>query len=99
NKYPWSKKALPAGTYRLRVPVPKSNRKTASEQNAMLPAGENAAPVALVVAALLCIQLQGGSDPLNADWTRCAEQTVVGGRVVLIWSVGRLFVNDRWGGG
>jgi hypothetical protein len=91
DKYQWSKEALPAGTYRLRVPVPGSNRKTASEQAAMLPAGEELAPVVLVAAALLCIQRQGGPDPLNGDWTRCAEQTAGGCRVGLTWYVGGLY--------
>ena len=99
DKYPWSKDALPAGIYRLRVPVRDSNWKTASEQDAMLPAGETSAPVVLVAAALLCICLQGGPDPLKNGWTRCLERSIVGDRVGLTWNVGRLCVNSRWDDG
>ena len=99
DKYPWSSTALPAGTYRLRVPVPGSNRKTASEQDAMLPAGETSAPVVLVAAALLCICFQGGPDPLKNGWTNCLERAVDGDRVVLTWCDGRLGVIGSWGGG
>ena len=99
DKYQWSREALPAGTYRLRLPVPDSNRKTGGEQQAMLPPGEQLAPAALVLAALLCTHLQGGPDPLGDDWTRCAEQTASGYRVALTWRVGRVgVVNSRDGG-
>ena len=96
DEYPWSQAALPAGTYHLRIPVPDSNRKTASEQDAMLPAGETSAPVVLTVAALLCICLQGGPDPLQNGWTRCAERSVDGFRVALTSHDGRLHVFDSW---
>ena len=97
DKYPWSEAALLAGVYFLRLPVPGSNRKTAREQAAMLAADEQLAPVALVAAALLCIYLQGGADPLDNCWTRCAEQTAGGDRAVLTWYGGRLDVYGYWG--
>ena len=96
NEYPWSQEALPAGIYRLRIPVPDSNWKTASEQDALLPAGETSAPVVLVATALLCIALQEAPDPLPNGWTRCLERAVDGCRVVLAWDDGRLGVDDGW---
>ena len=96
GKYPWSQAALPAGSYRLRIPVPNSNRKTAAEQDKILSAGETSAPVVLVAAALLCICLQGGPDPLKNGWTRCLERAVDGSRVALTWLDGRLYVLGRW---
>ncbi len=94
----WGRIAPPAGVYRLRVPVAGSNRRTASEQEAMLPAGETLAPVVLVAAAMLCIKRAGGPDPLNGDWTRCSEKTAVGDRAVLAWLGVRLGVNEYWDG-
>jgi hypothetical protein len=44
DKHAWSKQALPAGIYRLRVPVPDSNWKSAEEQDRMLQAVETLAP-------------------------------------------------------
>jgi len=96
DTYPWSTEALPAGDYHLRIPVSGSRRKTFAEQQAMFPPGEEVAPVVLVAAALLCIERQRGPDPLNRSWTRCAEQTAEGHRVVLFWSDGRLGVHDDW---
>ena len=98
DKYQWSNETLPAGIYLLRVPVPNSNRKTVGEQEAILPVGETLAPAVMVAAALICIRLQGGSDPLNDGWTRCREQSADGNRVVLTWVDGRLYVDDDWGG-
>jgi hypothetical protein len=93
DKLPWAKEAPPAGVYRLRLPVPGSERMTAGEQAALLPAGETLAPVALVVAALLCIRLQDGVDPLDGGWTRCAEQTA-GYHVDVAWIRDRLGVDS-----
>src|SRR5262249_21943948 len=98
DKSPCSKAAPPAGRHRLRIPVPGSQRKTCAEQQALLPQGEQVAPVVLVAVALLCIQRAGGADPLQDRWTRCAELAAGGCRVDLDWSVGRLFVNVFWDG-
>jgi hypothetical protein len=92
----WSTESPPAGTYRLRLPVPGSNLKTAAEQAAMLPADEKLAPVVLVVAALLCIHLQGGPDPLDNGWTRCADQSAGGCHAGLTWVGGRLGLFGYW---
>ena len=96
DKYGWIREAPPAGTYRLRIPFPGSSRKTAGEQQAMLPAGESVAPVSLILAALLCIEVQGGPDPLGGDWTRCAEPTAGDCRVTLGWRDGRIDVDLYW---
>ena len=96
DKYPWGQEALLVGTYRLRIPVPDSNRTTTNEQDAMLPAGETSAPVVLVVIALLCIALQGGPDPLQKGWTRCLERTRDDDRVALSWLDGSLCVCGDW---
>ncbi len=86
----WSTKTLPAGLYRLRLPVPDSNEKSASEQEAMLAEGESVAPAVLVAVALLCISLQGEPDPLHKGWVRCLEETSDHVRVELAWGNGRL---------
>jgi hypothetical protein len=98
DKYAWRQVALPAGSYRLRVPVPGSTNKTFAEQQALLPPSEQVAPVVLVAAALLCIRLQSGPDPLQNSWTRCLEQTAGGYRVVLCWLSDRLSVSGFWDG-
>ncbi len=96
DKYPWSIEKLPAGIYRLRVPVPDSNRKTFEEQEAMLPSGEQVAPVVLVPTAMLAHHLQKGEDLLKNDWTRFKAQAAGGGHVILGWSEGRLRVLNYW---
>jgi len=98
ERYDWSGASLPAGLYRLRVPVPDSTGKTFDEQRAMLPDGEEPAPAVLVASALLCLKLQGRPDPLEGGWTRCRERTFADHRVGLDWSGGRLRVNDYWAG-
>jgi hypothetical protein len=99
EKYDWCRQALPAGIYHLRIPVSGSFGKSFAEQQALLPEGEQPAPVVLVAAALLCLQKSGQPDRLQKKWTRCAEPTAVGNRAGLTWFVGRLDVIDDWGGG
>ncbi len=96
DQYPWSSAAPPAGDYALRLPVPSSRGKTLAEQQALLPPGEEVAPVVLVAAALLCIKLQDGRDPLNTDATRCKEQASDGDRVLVHLYQGRVLVNNYW---
>jgi hypothetical protein len=96
HTYPWSTEKLPSGIYRLRIPVPNSNRQTFAEQQSSLPSGEAPAPVVLVATALLAHRVQTGEDLLKNDWTRCKEQTADAVCVVLYWYDGRLFVNDYW---
>jgi hypothetical protein len=96
NTYPWSAEKLPPGNYRLRIPVPDSNRKTFAEQQRMLPPGEQVAPVVLVATALLARRLQTGEYLLKTDFTRCREATVFGLRVALDWLEGRLYVGRYW---
>ncbi len=98
DKYPWSTEKLPSGIYRLRVPVPNSNRQTFAEQAKSLPSGEEPAPVVLVATALLAHHLQTGEDLLKNDFTRCKEQTTDDHRVVLYWGGGRLYVGYGWDG-
>jgi hypothetical protein len=98
EKYEWCRQALPAGIYRLRLPVPESYGKNFAEQQAALPVGEQPAPVVLVAAALLCLRKSGQPDPLQNTWTRCAEPAADGDRAGLAWSGGRLLVLVGWGG-
>jgi hypothetical protein len=99
EQYEWCRQALPAGIYRLRIPVPGSYGKSFAEQQAVLPVGEQPAPVVLVAAAMLCMEKSGQPDPLRGTWTRCAESAAPGGRAALAWVVGRLYVVDGWGEG
>jgi hypothetical protein len=94
NEYPGSTEMLPPGTYRLHIPVSDSNRKTFAEQEAMLPSGEQTAPVVLVATAILTHCLQTGQDLLENGFTRCREQTAEDGHVALYWKERRLFVGD-----
>jgi hypothetical protein len=96
DKYEWAKTPIPSGTYHLRLPVPDSNRKTFQEQHALLRDGEEPAPLALVMLALLCCRLQGLPDPLNGDFVRCREVDADGDRVALRWNDGRLVVDGAW---
>lgn len=92
---PWATETIPAGDYRLRLPVPGSNRKTFDEQSALLLDGEEPAPLVLVALALLCLRKAGYADPLHGGWVRCRE-TAAGRRVGLDWSGGRLYVGNDW---
>ena len=98
HTYEWSNENLPAGIYRLRVPVAASNGKTFAEQEQLLAQGEQTAQVVLVATAMLEHRLQAGENLLKNDFTRCREQTAGGRRVVLRWHEGRLYVDDDWGG-
>ncbi len=98
DKYAWSSHAPPAGIYHLKIPVPDSNWKIAEAQDKMLSEGETSAPVVLTAIALSCIKRQLGLDPLEGASIRCLEQIVVGSRVALSWSCGRLYVSDCWNG-
>jgi hypothetical protein len=93
NEYTWSNRQLASGIYRLRVPVPNSNRKSFVEQEQSLHAGEHAAPLVLVATALLAHRLQTKEDLLEEGWTRCKEQAAAGRRVVLYWDYGRLSID------
>ena len=97
SKFPWGSEKLPPGTYRLRLPIPDSNRKSFAEQEQMLSEGEQIAPVVLVASALLAHQVQADSDLLRGNWTRCREQTTAGDCVALGWGVHWLYVRKEWG--
>ena len=98
DRYEWSGRKLPAGIYRLRLPVPDSNHKTFAEQQTLLLPGEESAPVVIAATALLCHRLQAGEDLLRGDWARCKEQAGGGCRAELRWLDGRLGVGVSWGG-
>lgn len=93
DTYDWSVAALPARVYRVRLPVLGSNRRTASEQRVMLPAHAKPASTTIVAAALLCIHLAGGPDPLDDAWVRCADVAFLGRLAVLAWRNGRLYAD------
>jgi hypothetical protein len=90
NKHSWSREGMAAGIYRLRIPLPNSRKKTFNEQIGLLCAGEEAAPVCLVVTALLAHVVETGEDLLASDWTRCREQGSFGNRVSVRIGGGRL---------
>lgn len=96
NEYPFPREKLTPGVYRVRLPIPDSNRKTFAEQQKLLLSGEEVAPVALVAATLLCHLKQAGNDLLNDDWTRCSETLPDEDRVVLLVSEGRVLVYYCW---
>lgn len=96
NKYPFSREKLTPGIYRVRLPIPDSNRKNFAEQGKLLLSGEQVAPAALVAVALLCHLKQAGKDLLQSDWTRCAEAIPDGDRVALSVGGGRVHVDFYW---
>lgn len=73
HSYEWSSEKLPAGIYRLRIPVPNSNLNTFAEQAHMLSSGEQTAPVVLVATAMLVHRLQTGENLLGKGQTYCKE--------------------------
>lgn len=72
NQWPYNKKLF-SGIYRLRLPVPHSNRKTTLEQETLLQEGEAIAPIALVATAMLVHLNKTGGALLKGDHCRCAE--------------------------
>ncbi len=95
--FPWHRKALTAGMYRLRLPVIGSNRKSLTEQLAMLPSGEELAPVTLVAAALACMRLKRIPCPLNEGcWVRCAECWSEGWPFSVGWLSGEIWFDDAY---
>lgn len=96
HEYPWSRKKLTLGVYRVRMPIPESNRKNFTEQKELLLPGEEVGPAALVAAVLLCHLKQAGRDPLNDHSTRCAKALPGGRRLVLTVEGGRVCVDDLW---
>jgi hypothetical protein len=95
EKYDWCRQVFPVGTYRLLVPVPETFGKNFAEQQELLGEGEEAAPVALVAVALLCMQQSGHPDPLDDNWSRCGEPSAPGYRVALQWRHGSRFIVDN----
>lgn len=96
NEYPFSREKLTPGVYRVRLPIPDSNRKNFAEQKKLLRDGEQVAPAALVAVALLCHLKQAGKDLLDNDWTRCAEALPDERRVALDVGGGRVRVDFYW---
>ena len=99
NEYPFSREKLTPGVYRVRLPIPDSNRKNFAEQKKLLLSGEDVAPVALAAVALLCHLKQAGQDLLNNDWARCADALPDEFRVGLCVYEGRVYVNCCWDDG
>ena len=70
---PWASAQVPAGAYRLRLPIPFSNSRTTGEQSSLLFSGEKPIPIALALLTLLRCE-PGSGNPLRYDWKlRCAE--------------------------
>ena len=99
DKYDCASAKLTAGIYRVRLPVPDSNRKNFTEQKDLLLPDEEVAPVALCASTLLVHLKETGNDLLKNDWCRCEEALPGGGRVALDVSDGRVGVRSDWVGG
>ncbi len=96
NQYPCTPVKLTPGIYRLRLPVPGSNRKNFTEQQTLLQSGEAAASVALAATALLVHLMETGNDLLRNDWCRCVEALPDDDRVALRVCEGRVGVRRSW---
>ena len=98
DKYDFASAKLTPGIYRVRLPVPDSNRKNFTEQKDFLLSGEEVAPVALGASALLVHLKKTSNDLLKNDWCRCAEPLPDDDHVALNVRVGRVGVDFCWGG-
>lgn len=107
KKYGWSTEKLPSGIYRVRLPIPDSNRKTATQQDGLLLPGETG-HIVLQATALLAHRLKTGEDLLKGGWLRLPHQTagdsragllVYGGRLNLCGGFGDIAGGNVWSGG
>ena len=96
DRYEWATKPVPQGTYDIRLPVPRSNRKTFAEQKELLLPDEEPLPLAVAEIALLYLKTTDVKDPLDEGWIRCAEAAADGALVALSWYDGRLSVGHYW---
>jgi hypothetical protein len=69
----WEHVLVPAGSYRLRAPIPRSYNRSTSEQSALLVPGEYMAPAALVLAVSLCFRVTHPESPVPYNRVRCAD--------------------------
>ena len=90
--------AMTEGIYRVRLPVPDSNRKNLTEQKGLLLSDEEVAPVALGASALLVHLKEIGNDLLKNNWCRCEEALPDDSHVELFVRDGRVGVLNRWDG-
>ena len=90
--------AMTEGIYRMRLPVPDSNRKNLTEQKGLLLSDEEVAPVALGASALLVHLKEIGNDLLKNNWCRCEEAFLDDSHVELFVRDGRVGVLSRWDG-
>ena len=88
--------AMTEGIYRVRLPVPDSNRKNLTEQKRLLLSDEEVAPVALGASALLVHLKEIGNDLLKNNWCRCEEALPDGRHVALFVNDGRVRVSSDW---
>ena len=89
----------PAGYYHTRIPVPRSNRMTHSEQvdhlkQLYVAFGE--LPTVVGATALATHLGATSEDLLSGDFCRCAEALPVGSHAELYVREGRVDVNDDW---
>ncbi|MBI3332080.1 hypothetical protein HYZ99_03940 [Candidatus Peregrinibacteria bacterium] len=96
--YPWVGEKMRAGIYRVRMPIPDSNRKTAPEQEKLFLHGEDFVSVCLGATTLAAHLHETGQDLLNGDWTRCKERSSGGVRAGLVVHEGRVYLGGRWDG-
>lgn len=94
NRYGWSTEKLPSGIYRVRLPIPKSNRTDLTGQKKLLLPGENPAHIVLEATAWVAHKLKTGQDLLNGDFIRSEHETESGSRAVLLSHDSRLNVYD-----
>ena len=96
DKYDCASAKLTAGIYRVRLPVPDSNRKNLTEQKGLLLSDEEVAPVALGASALLVHLKETGNDLLKNNWCRCEEALPDDYHVGLNVNDGRVYVDYDW---
>jgi len=97
--FPWFSAKLTPGVYRLRVPVPDSNRKTFSEQCQLLLPGEEVAPTTIVATTLIVHLMVAGQSLPNlpcGDVCRCAEPFKHDSRVGLYVTKNDVDIHHWW---
>jgi len=96
DEYDCAAAKLTPGVYRVRLPVPDSNRQNFTKQKDLLLPSEEVAPVALGATTLLVHLKETGNDLLDSDWCRCAEALPDAYHAVLGVYGGRVSVDRCW---
>src|SRR3989338_1048805 len=80
ERYPWCRQKLEPGVYRVRLPIPDSNRKSTAEAKCLLLPDENILQVCLGATTLAAHLWKTREDLLRGNFCRCDETLPDDGR-------------------